>query len=368
MKEFILFTEHKKSDQTILLEVKLNNPKKLNALNYEMIESLNREFSKWIHREDLSAVFIHCVEGRAFCAGGDIVGLYHLIQENKKHEEKLLSVVKDFFHKEYTTNYLLRQFNKPIVLWGDGIVMGGGMGLFMSASHPVATENSLFAMPEVSIGFFPDVGASYFLTRLRKDLGKYLALTACLWNAKTNQFLGLNKWFFEHKDKQKIFDFLKQKSFKDKKDFDVQLQSIYKTPDFLSQQSCWIQEFEKEIVKYLEFEDLKTFYDHFSQSDFSDKQWNKNLQNFLKASPTSLALVFEQFKRAKKQEDLKALFEMETIIAFRTCLKHDFSEGIRALLVDKTKKPYWNPSHVHQIEFDQINEYFIPQADWDYKI
>ena len=366
MSDYIVFTEHKKPDQSVLLEIQLNNPRKLNSLNYEMIFLLNKEIKKWIQKESLSAVFIHSVEGRAFCAGGDVVNLYHKIIESGKQKKNPLLPVKSFFQVEYETDYLLHQFNKPVVLWGDGIVMGGGMGLFMSASHPIATENSLFAMPEVSIGFFPDVGASRFLTQIPKNLGKYLALTACRWNAKTAQFLNLTKWFFRHKDKQKVFDFLKQNSFKNKSDFDFQLQSIYKAPEFLSQQSCWIQEFERDILQCLEFKDLSGFYDCLFQLENPDKQWSQNRQNFLKASPSSLAVVFEQFKRSKKTEELKKLFEMETIIAFNMCFNHDFLEGVRALLVDKTKKPIWSPPHIDQLDLERIEQYFIPKPDWDY--
>ena len=175
---------------------------------------------------------------------------------------------QDFFHTEYETDYMLSQFPKPIVLWGNGIVMGGGMGLFMSSSHPIATENSLFAMPEVSIGFFPDVGASYFLSQIPHRLGQYLALTACRFKARSAQFLNLTPWFFYHADKQKLFNFLKDMAFTNKEDFDIQFKSFYKQPDFLSAQDCWIESFKKEILKALEFRDINSFYNYFSQAVF----------------------------------------------------------------------------------------------------
>ena len=365
MSEFILFTEHKKTDGSFLMEVQINYPQKLNVLNQEIIFALNKAVKSWIKREDLSAVFIHSAGERAFSAGGDVVELYHHILKNKREP---LSPVKDFFKTEYETDYLLHKMDKPIVLWGNGIVMGGGMGLFMSASHPIATENSLFAMPEITIGFFPDVGASHFLTQTPKNLGLYIALTACRFNAKTLQYLNLGQWFFEHKDKQAVFDFLKQNTFKDKKDFDFQFQSFYKTPSFLDQQECWIEKFEKEILQCLAFKNLKSFYDYLSQLDLPDKQWEQNRQSFLKASPSSLAIIFEQLKRAKRETDLKALFEMEALIAFNISLKSDFKEGVRALLVDKTKDPQWSPANVHQLNMEEIKQYFTAQEGWDYKI
>ena len=363
MSDLILFKEHRKKDDSILLEIQLNHPQKLNALNIEMIQSLRKELEKWRQREDLSLVFIHSENQKAFCAGGDVAELYHKLSESKNLDPA--STAKSFFHAEYESNYIMTQFPKPIVLWGDGIVMGGGMGLFMSSSHPIATENSLFAMPEVSIGFFPDVGASYFLNQIPNHLGKYLALTACRWNALSAQFLGLTQWFFAHKEKQKVFDFLKQNSFKDSSDFDFQFKEFYKEPEFLSQQLCWIERFEKDIMKALEFKDLVSFYDYFSQMEIQDPQWIQNCRNFLKASPSSLAVVFEQLKRTQKEKDLKRIFEMESALALHLSCSFDFFEGVRALLIDKCKNPQWKPSKIDEVSQEIIDSYFSPKENWD---
>ena len=368
MSDFILFKEHKKSDSTVLLEIQLNNPAKLNALNLEMIQKLNQGIKKWRNRQELSSVFIHSEGDRAFCAGGDIAQLYSKIKTSQKNGLDPALSARDFFHTEYETDYMLSQFPKPVVLWGNGIVMGGGMGLFMSSSHPIATENSLFAMPEVSIGFFPDVGASYFLTRIPHRLGLYLALTACRFKARTAQFLNLSAWCFNSKDKQKVFDFLKNSSFKNRADFDIQFKDFYQKPEFLSSQECWIKKFKAEILKALEFKNLSSFYDYFSQVNLEDEQWEKNRQNFLKASPSSLAVVFEQFKRASRQTDKKSLFEMEAVIAMNMSCRFDFPEGVRALLIDKTKDPQWKPGHVDEIDPEEVQKYFIPQDGWDYSL
>ena len=368
MSDFILLKEYQKTDSTILLEIQLNNPSKLNALNLEMIQILHKEIKKWKDRKDLSVVFIHATGERAFCAGGDVAQLYSKIKTSKEQGLDPALSTRDFFHTEYEMDYMLSQFPKPIVLWGNGIVMGGGMGLFMSSSHPIATESSLFAMPEVSIGFFPDVGASYFLSQIPNNLGLYLALTACRFNARTAQFLEMTPWFFENESKQKVFDFLKNSMFKDSRDFDIQFKNFYKPPNFLSTQDCWIKESEKEILKALEFKNLNSFYDYFSQTVLEDKQWERNRKNFLKSSPSSLAVVFDQLKRSKRQTNRKALFEMESVIAMNMSCRSDFPEGVRALLIDKTKNPKWNPNHVDNIEPEEIKKYFIPKSAWDYKL
>ena len=365
---FILFKEYKKQDESFLLEIQLNNPAKLNVLNLEMILALNKKIKEYQNREDLSVVFIHSAGDKAFCAGGDVAQIYLKILENKKTGVDPALAAKDFFLVEYETDYLLYQFPKPIVLWGNGIVMGGGMGLFMAASHPIVTENSLLAMPEVSIGFFPDVGASYFLTQIQKNFGRYLALTACQLNACSADFLDLTKWAFQHKDKQNVFNFLKDTSFSNKMDFNNKFMGLCKKPQFLFEQRSWIEEFQKEITKALEFKDLNSFYDYLSQVPLEDQKWEKNRQNFLKASPSSLAVVSEQLKRAKKQTDLKSLFEMESVIALNLVRHSDFSEGVRALLVEKTKEPKWKPHHVDHLDPEEIEKYFIPEEGWDYSL
>ena len=368
MSDPILFKEHEKSDSTLLLEIQINRPSKLNALNLEMIQKLNQEIKKWREREELSVVFIHSSGDKAFCAGGDVVQIYSKIKASREKNQDPALSTKDFFHTEYETDYMLSQFPKPVILWGNGLVMGGGMGLFMSSSHPIATESSLFAMPEVSIGFFPDVGASYFLSQISSRLGLYLALTACRFRASSARFLNLTSWFFEDKDKPRVFDFLKNNSFKSTVDFDIQFKDFYKEPAFLPTQECWIEKFKPEILKALEFKNLSSFYDYFSQVILEDKQWEQNRQNFLKASPSSLAVVFEQFKRANRQTNRKILFEMESVIARNMSCRSDFPEGIRALLMDKTKDPKWNPNHVDEIDPEEISKYFIPQEGWDYSL
>lgn len=361
----ILFREHKKADDSFLLEIKLNNPAKLNVLNKEIIFSLNKEMKKWRDREDLSAVFIHSEGEKAFCAGGDVSQIYSSILEAKKEGSQPAKAVQAFFQKEYEVNYMLSQMSVPVVLWGDGFVIGGGMGLFMSASHPVVTEFSRLSMPEVSIGFFPDVGASYFLNQIPKNFGLYLALTASSLNASSALFLKLTKWDFLQKDKALVFDFMKNSLFQSKEEFNSKFNDLHKKAKKLPELTCWLKEFQNDISQILETKDFKEFYRHFSNEKKEDKKWERNRQNFLKASPTSLAVVSEQLKRAKNQKDRRALFEMELILAMNYSRNSDFPEGVRALLIDKTKDPKWCPANIEEITEEDVEEYFIADPSWN---
>ncbi len=362
--ELIHFKEHKKSDASVVLEIELNNPQKLNVLNLEMIFALNKKIKEWRDRADLSAVFIHSAGEKAFCAGGDVAQVYFSILKSKKEGRDPAEAVKDFFQTEYEADYMLSQLSQPVVLWGDGIVMGGGMGLFMASSHPLVTEASRLAMPEVSIGFFPDVGASYFLSRVKENMGRYLALTACQLNAKEACFLNMAQWAFLREDKQNVFDFLLESSFKNKEEFNIQFRSFYREPRFLSQQDCWIKNFQKDILKALGREDLTGFYNYLLKAEREDQKWERNRRNFLKASPTSLAVSLELLKKAQSQ-DLKSIYEMDLTIAMNKARQADFPEGVRALLIDKTKNPQWNPSRIEGLKQTEIDQYFMPSAGWD---
>lgn len=366
--DFILFREHKKPDASILLEVQLNNPKKLNVLNLEMVLKFNEQIRFWEKREDLSALFIHSAGDKAFCAGGDVAEVYTNILESKKQGKDPALAVQSFFQTEYETNYRLYHFPKPVVLWGNGFVMGGGLGLFMSSSYSFLTENSLLSMPEISIGFFPDVGASYFLNQIEKGLGRYLALTACRLNTAEAHNLKLSPWVFLNQEKDNVFDFLFHASFKDKESFDRQLQKYYKEPEFLSGQSNWIKDFEQDILKALEYQDVKSFSKYLSLTKKEDKKWEQNRENFFKGSPNSLAVIFEQLKRAKGEKSLKALFEMETVLAMNIARNRDFPEGVRAMLIDKDKSPQWKPAHIEDLSLSEIKGYFEPLEHWSCKL
>lgn len=366
--EFIKFKEHKKLDASVLLEIELNNPKKMNVLNLEIMFALNKKIKEWQNKKELSVVFIHSAGEKAFCAGGDIVQIYSKILESKKKGEDPALGTGDFFRTEYGTDYMLFHFPKPVVLWGNGVVMGGGMGLFMASSYPIVTETSLMAMPEISIGFFPDVGASYFLNQIKEDIGRYLALTGCRLNATEAYYLNLTKWAFSQKEKQNVFDFLIETSFSSREEFDNQFKSFHERHKLVLEQDNWIKSFQKEITQTLEYKDLKSFHDYMLKAKLEDKRWEQNRQNFFDASPTSLAVVFEQLKRAKDQKDIKAIFEMEVKIAMHTARNADFPEGIRALLIDKTKNPQWKPNRIEDLDPLEIKKYFTALENWDYSL
>ena len=159
--------------------IKLNRPKALNALNLEMAKKFHDKLLEWEEKDNILRVLLFG-EGKHFCAGGDVKSLVLAGKEN--------SLKHDFFKIEYKLNYLISQFSKEFLSVWNGVVMGGGVGLSIYGDHRLATDNSKFAMPESAIGFFPDVGGSYFLSNLPGNIGKYIGLTG--------EVLGLNELIF----------------------------------------------------------------------------------------------------------------------------------------------------------------------------
>jgi len=152
--------------------LRLNNPSSLNALDLDMLQTIERKLFEWRQRNDIACTVLHADSDKAFCAGGDVKALAMALQRDGTIEP-----ARDYFTTEYFVDYLIHVYPKPILCWADGITMGGGIGIMNGASYRVVTERSVLAMPEIAIGLFPDVGGTYFLNQLPAGLGLFLGLT-----------------------------------------------------------------------------------------------------------------------------------------------------------------------------------------------
>ena len=367
----ILFKKHIKPDGSFLGEIQLSRPKKLNALSLDMILSLGERLREWRDDPSVSLIFLHGAGGRGFCAGGDVLSMRAKIQEAKARGEDPGLAVRPFFETEYKTNYMMSRYPKPIVVWGHGIVMGGGLGLFAAASHAVAAESSLFAMPEISIGLFPDVGGSFFLSRLPHGLGWYLGLAACRFNAAEARFLGFCRWVLRDQDKEDLFQFLlsvpvsgsSRDSLPWESRFGRHLKSFQKKRLPAAGGENWLKARQEEISRLVDSKDILAIYESFKRSRIKDKKWRKNRESFLKGSPSSAGVICEQLRRGESMS-LKEAFEMELILACQCARRHDFPEGARALLAEKTGSPVWQPPSVRELTDSWIQGHFEPPPLW----
>lgn len=326
--------------------ITLTRPQALNALNLTMINALQQQLSSWQADDSVHAVVIQA-EGRAFCAGGDIRELH----THKAHD---LSEKLHFFWHEYRLNYFIRQFSKPYIALMDGITMGGGVGIALHGSHPIAGEHFSFAMPETGIGFFPDVGASYLLAHCPGYLGFYLGLTGNRLNVDESFAAGLIKGIIpaEH-----FADFLTALS-----ETDLSLNAFVGVERCLSQYSRLPQS-STELSKNNSM--INDCFSHASVGDIlsalssKKNEWARKVhEQLLKKSPLSLEVTFIQLHRAKSMK-FAACLKMDYLLASHFLKDSDFYEGIRALLVDKDNQPQWQPSSLTAIDEHQVANYFI---------
>ncbi len=327
MNNSIIFKEEKGVGIIIL-----NRPKALNALDLEMAELLYDKLKDWENKKSIKRVLIKG-EGKAFCAGGDVKSVFL--------SSGISDLKENFFYKEYKLNYAINQFSKPYLSIWDGIVMGGGVGLSIYGNFRIATENSKFAMPESAIGFFPDVGGSFFLSRISNNIGLYLGLTGTIINYKEMITLGLATHFYPSKEINLL----------EKKYID----------EGILIDSKKIQKFSSEIINNKKFIKetfvgsihliIKKLKD--SNSDFAKKTYDI----LIKRCPMSLAITAELIKRAKKLS-LKECLEIEYQLSQKVVYREDFNNGVEAVLVTKTHNPRWNPKSIYDITSGEIRELF----------
>lgn len=325
--------------------ITLNRPNVLNALNMQMIQELFSQLKKWAAIKDIKAVIVNAAEGRAFCAGGDIRSTYECVKEKNPH-------MMDFFNDEYALNRFIYYYPKPYIALLDGITMGGGAGISINGSHRVATERLLFAMPETGIGFFPDVGGTYFLPRLPGYNGFYLGLTGARIKADDCVALGIAQHRIQRIALPNLIDALTEERFSDDAFASVthiinQFREDIK-PEILPQHqevidACFSLHTMEDIVRA-----LRQQTDKFSQ---------ETLEVLTKKSPTSLKVTLRALQLGKEMDFDRCMLQ-EARLAEKFLQSHDFVEGIRAVIIDKDQKPAWYPDSLDRVNDDVVDSYF----------
>lgn len=338
----------------------LHAPQTLNALSLEMIRPLDQKLRQWASDPNIVAVVLQGSGEKAFCAGGNVRRLRRALLENREVPNPF---VVTYFSEEYCLDYLIHTYPKPIIVWGSGIVMGGGLGLMAGARYRVVTETTRLAMPEVSIGLYPDVGASWFLNRLIGRVGLFLALTAAPLNAADTLFLGLGDYFCSTKQKSTLIDVLRAQDWtaereKNHKIVGQTLRQLSKQAEICPPESLIRKHFDT-IQTVTEGEDFLTVCQQILTLAQSDEPWLKQAaQKLREGSPTSAALSWEIARRAPHLS-LAEVFRMELVLSVRCGAHPDFMEGVRALLVDKDLSPTWSPARLEDVDFADIQQFFV---------
>ncbi|UGY08244.1 enoyl-CoA hydratase/isomerase family protein [Phyllobacterium pellucidum] len=329
--------------------IRLTRPKALNALTRTMVNAMHRALVAWSTDPD-----VHCVivegEGRAFCAGGDILAVYHA----GKAGEPLY----EFFAAEYRLNAYIRHFPKPYVSLIDGIVMGGGVGISVHGSHRVVTENVLFAMPEVGIGFFPDVGGSAFLPHLPEHFGTYLALTGNRIRQGDCLQSGIATHAIKAEDKERV-----RRSLIRTGKPEVALRGKTINPDYETPEKT------RDMIGVLfDSETLGGCLIRLAASGVNGNEWAQQILELIKTrSPTSLHVTFRQIAEGGHLE-MDQCMQMEYRILSRMLENHDFYEGVRSLLVDKDNAPVWQPASIDEVTPEMVDAYFALLGERELKL
>jgi enoyl-CoA hydratase len=310
-----------------------------------MVRDISRALDEFEREPAIERVIISGAGDRAFCAGGDIRWLYDRGRAGD-HEAQLR-----FWREEYLLDRRIKRFGKPYVALIDGVVMGGGVGVSLHGSHRIASERCVFAMPEVGIGFFPDVGATWLLPRLPHRIGVYLALTGLRANGGDAVALGLATCFVASNSFAALRDALEN----EKGPVEAILAGFPADPPhspLMAQASL--------IEAAFALTDLVAIRGHLEKAARQGSEFAAQaLDALVRKSPTSRAIALRQM-RSGSDLSFEAAVAMEFRIVSRICRANDFYEGVRATIVDKDNRPVWSPAPGESIEPHTIDAYFAP--------
>ena len=352
----VLLSEHPAPGGRLVAEVRLNAPASLNALSLAMTQAIAPALRAWRVDERVACVLFTGAGERAFCAGGDIRALYRAMLKNRAAGRIADPYPFDFFEQEYRLDYLLHTYPKPVLALGQGLVMGGGLGILSAARFRLVTETSRLAYPELSIGLFPDAGGTWMLRGMPPALAAFLGCTGSQINgadalaagiathaapaaARGELLAGLRgiEYAGDASDATRIaalLDGLPAASLPEPQ--------LHALPPNLSLEGSYAEVAER-IAAWA------------GASPWVDR----GIAAMRRGCPTTIGIVIEQLRRAPKL-DLAGCFRLEMILACRCALGEDFPEGVRALLIDKDNRPRWRFASLEHLRPEHVLEHFQP--------
>ncbi|XP_015144643.2 3-hydroxyisobutyryl-CoA hydrolase, mitochondrial isoform X1 [Gallus gallus] len=338
--------------------ITLNRPKVLNALSFKMIQQIYPQIKAWEQDPETFLIIIKGTGEKAFCAGGDV----RAIADAGKAGD---TMTRDYFREEYRLDNAIGTCKKPYVALIDGITMGGGVGLSVHGHFRVATEKTVFAMPETAIGLFPDVGGGYFLPRLSGKIGHLLALTGFRLKGRDVLKAGIATHFVESgklPELEKDLIALKSPS---KENIADLLNSYHMQTKIDQEKEFVLDEHMERINSIFSANSMEEIVQKLKQdgSPFATKQ----LEAINKMSPTSLKLTLRQLREGATMS-LQDVFTMEYRLS-QACMRgHDFYEGVRAVLIDKDQSPRWKPAALEEVSDEFVDNCFKPLGNNDLKL
>ncbi len=331
-------------EQKALRRITLNRPKAFNALTLDMAVTMTALLHSWATDPDVGVVLIDGAGERGLCAGGDIRALYDAAKSGD-------SLPANFWSTEYHLDLLIARYPKPVIVIMDGLVMGGGVGLSAHASHRVVTERSAVAMPEVGIGFFPDVGASFPLARSPGYAGTYMALTGERLGAADAIYCGLADIHVAAARLPELPEALADCRASAEVRARIEAISDAPAPGRLAAARPWID-------ACFGADDVETIVDRLGKN--RNDAARGALATMQKMSPTSLKVTLRNIRAARSFERVEQSFQQDYRIALACIAGHDFIEGIRAQIVDKDRNPHWRPDKLQDVTAGIVDRHFEP--------
>ncbi|MGN7469092.1 enoyl-CoA hydratase/isomerase family protein [Brevibacillus sp. SAFN-007a] len=332
-----------------LATITLNRPQAINSLTHDMVLAIGQRLREWAGKENVRLVVIKGEGTKGFCAGGDIKALY----EANTGAEALEKAVR-FFADEYQVDQMVYAFGKPIVAVLDGVVMGGGVGLTYGASHRIVTERTKWSMPEMNIGFFPDVGAAYFLNKAPGYVGRYLALTAAVIQAPDVLYSQAADVYMASERLKAFLGELEQKDWTGEKaavELDPLIQAYAETPAGEGQLAALRESIDRhfafatieEILASLEAE----------ESEFAAK----TKAAILEKSPSSLKVTLKQLVDGENKTR-EECFATDLVLAQNFMRHPDFFEGVRSVLIDRDRSPRYTYRTLGDVSEELVERFF----------
>ena len=338
--------------------ITLNVEATLNSLTLEMVDLLQAQLDAWAEDESIAAVFIDAAGEKAFCAGGDVQALHASAVETPGGP---CEYGETFFTREYRMNYTLHTYAKPLVCWGHGIVMGGGLGVMAGCSHRVVTEKTRIAMPEVTIALFPDVGGSWFLNHMPGNAGEFLALTGASINAADAIYTGIADRFISSDQKDAVVaDLLAQSWTADAHANHALTRHVlrgFSEQSLAAMPAGQVEPHMASIASLCDGDSIHDVIDNITSLDTDDPWLSKARDSLAHGSKLAARWIDRQLYETR-HSSLKEVFQAEIRLATHIIRHPEFAEGVRALLIDKDRNPAWSYPTSRDVPEDVLAGFF----------
>ncbi|WGH94228.1 enoyl-CoA hydratase/isomerase family protein [Auritidibacter ignavus] len=327
--------------------ITLNKPQAMNSLSLEMVRTITATLQQFRENPAVVSVALRGAGDRGFCAGGDVVALYHQVVNDPRD-------ASPFFMAEYQLDHAISVYPKPVLAVMNGVVLGGGVGLAGPSSHRIVTETTRLGMPETGIGFSPDVAGVNYLAQAPGLLGRHLALTGAHISAADVLHIGMADYFVNDESIEELLDAVSQISTADQLDPTIRQFQAEPGQSELATQAEWIDRvYDADTVEQMLSNVSGLVENH------PDHPAGKALRALQRNSPTGMKVALEAVKRAGDQTIGETLAQ-DLRTTMNAAYGHDLREGIRAQLVDKDRNPRWKPAELSQVSQQLVNSFFDP--------